>query len=57
MCKYCDKDMYNEEIVFGAYIEKRKGRYSMKNYLVCIQEDYKDIPINYCPMCGKELKE
>lgn len=56
MCKYCDKDMYNEEIVFGAYVEKRKGRYSMQNYLVCIQEDYKDIPINYCPICGKKLE-
>ena len=55
MCEYCDKDFHNKEVDFGVYIAKKKERYGVHAYLVCIKEYDQYIPINFCPKCGRQL--
>lgn len=67
MCKYCEKEAYsliwqlsNKEIMQGF---KRIDVYINKNTLIFgtrgnkQEEIYKKSKINYCPMCGRALKE
>lgn len=72
MCKYCERESYEEKYIYDdrkwsrkthsdfgirVYIENNKLNIGASadtyepGYVEC------EIDINYCPMCGKNLKE
>ena len=57
MCKYCEEEKKIEEnradnIFFTIY-----GRFLMLEEKVLSIPFARTVPINYCPMCGRKLKE
>lgn len=61
MCKYCDL-VSGDEIDIGdnqnqtLYIERHNNNFSIVTHLYNNEEE-DEISINFCPMCGRKLKE
>jgi hypothetical protein len=53
MCKYCEGKEKQDE--YGFYIEQHKGNWWLNSIFYDIVQESSDI--NYCPMCGRKLKE
>lgn len=54
MCKWCDRipcddDLYEQDV-------SREIRYSDGAFYTQCGDFYYDMPLNYCPHCGKRLK-
>jgi hypothetical protein len=52
-CDFCNENVRKLE-VYDMYLQKSGNVYSLEAYT---REEYVEKEINFCPMCGRKLKE
>lgn len=59
MCKYCKTDCegYIQPLDKNAHVFLRETTQYRANLIIEWYGHYMDIPIKYCPICGRDLKD
>ena len=58
-CEYChtDKDGYIKPLEKNGHAYLYPSAYGYKLYVTSLRGDRKECAVNYCPMCGRKLRE